>query len=300
MIRTGAQSMVRHFLVTSTALLIMTVTLFIIGSLIFVQGLLKGSLADLKDKVDVNVYFVTTAQEGDILALKTTIEALSEVNYVTYTTREDALLQFRARHENDQLTLQALDELGDNPLGASLAIKAKEPSQYETIAKFLSGDSVTGTPSNPIIDRVNYFQNKAVIDRLSKIISTTETVGLGIVIIFMLASILIAFNTIRLVIYTSKEEINVMRLVGASNMYVQGPFIVTGVLYGLIASIITLVLFYPITLYLGPYTEVWFGSVNLASYYGSHFLSIFFIITMSGMILGALSSWLAVQRYLKD
>jgi cell division transport system permease protein len=292
-------SMVRNGVVTATALFIMTVTLFLIGLLLFTQGLLEGTLADIKDKVDVNVYFATTAGETDIVALKQRLESLPEVAYVEYTTRDEALERFRERHVNDQLTLQALDELGDNPLGASLAIKAKEPSQYESIATFLGGEPVLGAGGVQIIDRVNYFQNKAVIDRLSKIIDATRAVGLGVVLIFVLVSILIAFNTLRLVIYTSREEISVMRLVGASNMYVRGPFIVAGILYGVLAAIITLLLFVPLTTYVGPYTESWFGNVNLATYYRDHFFFIVFVIFGSGVLLGGISSWLAVQRYLK-
>lgn len=297
-VRTGAANMMRNGVVTFSAILIMTVTLFLIGSLVFLSGLMSQTLTQIKDKVDVNVYFVTDANEQDILALKSRIEALSEVSFVKYVSRDEALASFRERHKSDQLILQALDELDDNPLGASLEIKAKEPSQYESIAKFLANPALNASGEN-IIDKVNYAQNKEVINRLTKIINTSERLGVLVILLFILASILIAFNTIRLVIYTSKEEIGVMRLIGASNMYARAPFIVAGILYGLIASIVTLLLLYPMIFYVSNYTSGWFGDINIFAYYMDNFVKILLIIVFSGIFLGAVSSWLAVQKYLK-
>jgi cell division transport system permease protein len=143
-----------------------------------------------------------------------------EVDYVTYTSRDAALSAFRARHAEDQLTLQALDELGENPFGASLAVKAKEPSEYEAIAQFLE-DRSTDSNGQPFIDSVNYTQNKTVITELENLTTAVGRFGLVTILIFAVASVLITFNTIRLAIYTAREEISVMRLVGASNMYIR-------------------------------------------------------------------------------
>jgi cell division transport system permease protein len=100
------------------------------------------------------------------------------------------------------------------------------------------------------------------------------------------------------VIYTSREEISVMRLVGASTQYIRGPFVVTGIMYGVIAGLITLFLLYAISLYLASSTEYFFGGVNLTTYFISNFSQIFVIILGSGVFLGAVSSYLAVRRYL--
>lgn len=295
----GAKNFVRSGLVSFATVLVMTVTLIIIGSLIFLSAVLGSTLATLQDKVDVNVYFVTDAQERDVVAIQKKLEALPEVASVVYSSREERLAKFRERYEGDQLTLQALDELADNPLGASLAIKAKDPSQYEGIVEFLSNDSSISPAGGPIIDDINYFKNKTVIDRLSSAIDATEKAGLAIVILFALASTVIALATIRLAIYTSRDEIAVMRLVGASNAYIRGPFIVAGVMAGLIAALIALVIFYPATWYAGNALSNWLGGFNLFTYYLSHFGLVFSILVGSGVLLGALASWLAVRRYLK-
>ena len=299
-IKSGFVSFWRNNVVSFASILVMTMTLFVLGSILFVSATLDASLNQIRDKVDINVYFVTEAPEEDILALKRSLESLSEVASVEYVSREQALERFRSRHENDQLTLQALDELGENPLGANLNIKAKETSQYEGIAEFLGNESALSTVDDiPIIDKVNYFQNKNAIDKLSEIIDSSETFSLIIIAILVIASVIITFNTIRLAIYTSKDEISVMKLVGASNSYIRGPFVFEGIMYGIVSALITLILFYPLTIWLGPLTENFFSDINLFDYYVDKFSKIFFIILGSGVLLGAVSSYLAVRKYLK-
>lgn len=294
----GAKNFVRSGAVSFATVLIMTVTLTIVGSLIFLSAILTHTLGSLQDKVDVNVYFVTEASEAQVFAIRDRLEALPDVASVTYTSREDRLAAFRERHQNDQLTLQALDELGDNPLGAALAVKATDPSRYEGIVDFLTNDPSL-SPDGPIIDSINYFQNKAVIERLTGAITMTERAGLVIVILFAIASTIIALATVRLAIYTSRDEISVMRLVGASNMYIRGPFIVAGIIAGIIAAAIALAFFYPITWYAGESLTTWLGGFNLFTYYLSNFAMIFLILAGTGALVGALASWLAVRRYLK-
>ncbi|MCI0619587.1 ABC transporter permease [Candidatus Wolfebacteria bacterium] len=298
-LKAGFVNFWRNGFVSFASVVVMVITLFVIGFVVFVGAILGSSLEQLQDKVDVNVYFLTDAPEEEIIALKGDLETLPEVARVEYVSREQALENFRARHENDELTLQALDELSENPLGATLNIKAKETSQYESIARFLESDNALGLQDQPIIDRVNYFQNKAAIDRLSKIIDAAGTLGLVISLVFAVVSIIIVFSTIRLAIYTAKEEIGVMRLVGASNTYIRGPFVVEGIMYGVIAGVITLIIFYPLTLWLGPVTAGFFGSINLFDYYLANFGQFFLVIVVAGAALGALSSYLAVRRYLR-
>lgn len=297
-LRSGFVNFWRNSFVSIAAIFVMVVTLFVIGSLIFLSAILDATLVQIKDQVDVNVYFVTNAETDAIMALKKSIEALPEVKLVEYTSREEALEEFRARYESDQLTLQALDELVDNPLGASLAIKAKEPSQYAGIATFLGEQGTVSSDGSALIDVVNYEKNKVVIDRLSAIIGAASRVGLIVTIVFIFASVLITFNTIRLVIYTARDEIGVMRLVGASNIFARGPFVVEGVLYGLFSAVIVLVLFWPLTYWLGSVTADYFGNIQIFSYYISNFSYIFFVIVGSGILLGGFSSWLAVRKYL--
>ena len=295
--RYGLISFVRNGFVSLTAVLIMTITLFVVAFLMISGAALDATLKQLTEKVDVTVYFTTEATEGEITSMKTAIEALPEGAVVTYISREEALAVFRERHKGDRLTLQALDELGGNPLGASLEIRAKQTSQYESIATFLEAQQKSGGTAASI-DKVNFFQNKTAIDRLTNIIETSRRIGIAVALVLGISTILIAFNTIRLAIYTARDEIGVMNIVGAGHWYVRGPFMVAGILYGLVSGLIVLLLLYPLTLWLGPGSERFFGSFNVFTYFIEAFPALFLIIVASGIGLGALSSYLAVRRYL--
>lgn len=297
-IRSGFVGFWRNAFVSLAAIFVMTVTLIVVGGVMLVGQLLDATLIQVKDKVDINVYMVTTAEEADILVLQSALEALPDVAEVTYTSRDLALQEFREKHKSDELTIQALDELGDNPLGASFSIRAKDPSQYESIASFLKTHQEQEDPEHPLIDRVNFNQNKEAIDKLTNIIGAVERGSYIAMIILVASSILIAFNTIRLAIYTTREEISIMRLVGASNMFIRGPLVLQGIMYGLISGVLTLLILYPVVLWLGPRTESFF-SFNIASYFFNNFGYLFAVLVGSGIIIGTVSSTFAIARYLR-
>ena len=284
-------------MISWAAVLVVTITLSVITTIILLQAVLNFSLNQIKDKVDVTIYFNVGAPEDQIMALKESLQELPEVASVSYTSSEEALKIFRDRHSEDYPTIQALDEIKDNPLGGYLNVKAKEVSQYETIANFLKSDSLSVSGFGSIIDKVNYNQNKLVIDRLNSIISGAQKLGFLITLILVIISIIITFNTIRLAIFISKEEVGVMRLVGASKMRVRGPFMIEGAIYGIVATLITLLLFWPATAWLGRNMTGFLG-LNLYSYYISNLFQIFVIVLLSGVFLGMVSSVLAVRRYL--
>lgn len=296
--RYGIIGFIRNGFVSLAAVVIMTITLFVIAILLISGAALDVTLQQLTEKVDVNVYFSTDASEEQIQGVQRALEALPEVASVTYTSNEQALADFRERHKNDQLTIQALDQLTENPLGASLAVRAKETSQYESVAKFL--ESHQATADGAVISKVNFFQNKTAIDRLTNIIDTSRQIGYATAVFLFGASLLITFNTIRLAIYTARDEIGVMNLVGASHWYVRGPFVIAGILYGVIAGIIVLIAMYPILLWVGPASERFLGAFNTFSYFTANFPYIFSVVMSLGTALGALSSFLAVRRYLRS
>ena len=296
-IKAGFINFKRGGLVSFAALVVVTITLSVITFLVLLQVVLYSSLDVIKEKVDVTIYFTVDAPEDKILLLQESLLSLPEVKDVTYTSADEALRIFRERHKNDYPTIAALDEIGTNPLGAYLNVKAKEVSQYEGIANFMQGDNALVLGTIPTIDKVNYHQNKLVIDRLNTIISGAQKLGFLVTLLLIVISIIITLNTIRLTIFIAREEIGVMRLVGASKMRVRGPFLVEGAIYGTIATVITLALFYPATLWLGRNMTGFLG-FNIYDYYISNFIQIFVIILLSGIILGVIASFLAIRKYL--
>jgi cell division transport system permease protein len=298
-VKAGFVNFWRNGFVSLASVLIMVVTLFTLGATVFSSAVLRASLSGLRDKVDVNVYFLPNAPESDILVLKGSLEKLPEVAAVEYISRDQVLLNFQEKHKSDQTILNAIAELDDNPLGAVFNVRAKQTSQYATIAGFLGSGSALGAGNQAIIEKVNYNDNKPVIEKLADIIDSAERLGFTLSLVLIILSLIITFNTIRLAIYTAREEISVMRLVGASKTYVRGPFVVEGIMYGIAAGLIVLALFYPLTLWVGPFTERFFGAINLFSYYLANFGQMFLILMGAGIVLGAISSYLAVRRYLK-
>ena len=296
--KAGFVNFTRGGLVSFAAVLVMTITLSVMAGLVFLQAVLYSTLSQIEDKVDVTIYFNLSAPEDKITVLQDSLSKLPEVRDVTYTSAEEALAEFRERHKDDYSTLAALDEIGENPLPASLNVRAKKISQYESIANFLKSDNALSQGSASIIDKVNYHQNKLVIDRLYGIINGAEKLGFLLTLILVVISIIVTFNTIRLTIHIAKEEIGVMQLVGASRARVRGPFMVEGAIYGIISTIVTLGLFIPITVWFGRNMTGFLG-MNLYDYYVSNFLQVSLTILLAGIALGMISSFIAVRGYLK-
>ncbi len=307
--RTGFVNFWRNGFLSFAAIVVITLSLSALGGLIFAGAFGRSLIADVKDKVDINAYFVLEAPETDILSLKRDIEKLSEVSRVEYISRAQALTQFKEKWQGNALIMQGLEEIGSNPFPASLNIKAKDPGQYASIANFLENKSPATIDGTPIIEKVNYQQNKLVIDRLGRIIPAVEQTGLIVAIIFVVVSIIVVWNTIRLIVYTAKDEISVMKLVGASNIYVRGPLVVSGIMYGVFSGIITLILMAAFA-YWSDALVLKFAGVQVASdfelavnilsrYFVQNFGQIFVLIIGIGIVLGGIPSYIAARRYLK-
>jgi cell division transport system permease protein len=298
-IRAGFVGFWRSAYVSIAAIFTLTVALFVIGSTMFLDQLLTTSLSVLQSKVDINVYFVPEAPQEEIDRLLAAVKTLPEVDYVKYTSREDALEEYRLENQNNEIAMQALESLDDNPLGSNIAIQAKDTTQYEKISKFFEEQQANEQSQTPVIDKISYLDNKDAIDTLTSIINAVEKAGFVVMSILLIAAVLITFNTIRLAIYTAREEISIMRLVGASNMYIRGPFMLQGFMYGFLAGVLALAFFYPIMIWLGPRTEEFF-ELNLLTYYLDNFFYIFFVLVGIGVVLGLVSSTLAIARHLRN
>lgn len=299
-IRTGFVNFWRNSFVTAASVLVMTTTLFVLGCFLLLDATLDQTLDNIKGRVDINVYFEEGVPESEVLAVRDQLLQLDEVSEVTYISPQEVLLDFEDRYQDNDDFQQALDEVGDNPFGATLNVNSPDPSMYTVINEYLESDAVRNANNEKIIDRVNYRDNQPVFERLISIIDTVDFISIAVLIFFALISILITFNTIRLAIYNSRDEISVMKLVGASNTYIRGPFVVEGIMYGFVSALIALLLFYPLSLWIGDSVTTFFGSENLLDYYVNNFLLFFVVITGSGILLGSLSSFLAVKKYLQN
>jgi len=294
--RSGFINFLRSATVSFASIVTITLALFVIGGLWLSAAFLNSSLVEVQNKVDISVSLKPAAAEVDILKLQQTLEAMPEVKEVTYSTREQEYQDFRQRNENNDLIIRSLEEVG-NPFGARLNIRAVDPGRYESIATFLSGGSALSTNGEFIIDQVTFKKN--VVDKLVKIIATAKQLGLAITLVLTLIAVMVTFNTISLAIYISREEISLMKLVGAGNNYVRGPFIVEGIIAGVISTFLALILLYPATIWVRNVTTGVFGGVNLVNYFLTHFAQIFLALLAAGVVLGIVSSFLAIRKHLK-
>lgn len=294
-IKTGFVNFWRNLSLSAAATMVMAITLVIFAALFILFGLTSYSLKTIKNTVDISVYFKNGLGEDKISSIQKELEADPLVSGVKYTSALEALEEFRKKHETDPLIQQSLNELTENPLPATLNVKAHNLEDYPALANKLNDPKY-----QDFVDKVNYEDNRKVIDRLSRILNFIISVGLGLIVVFSLIAILVIFNTITLTIYNRKEEVEIMRLVGATNWYIRGPFLVESSLYGIFAAIITGFLLYPvfhrflpkIALYVTP--EVTVLSQNIFSFW-----YLLFLLLVLGIILSSISTLLAIRRYLK-
>ncbi len=174
---------------------------------------------------------------------------------------------------------------------------AVDPGRYETIVQFLETDTALSLDGETIIDQISFKKN--VVDRLVQIIDAAQTAGLVVTLVLVFISIVVTFNTVSLAIYISREEISLMKLVGAGDNYVRGPFIVEGALAGIVSAIISIALLYPGLLWVRDLTTNIYGGINLLDYFAGNFAMIFVTLLLVGIALGVVASGLAVRQHLK-
>ncbi len=293
-IKSGWLSFWRNKWLSLAAIAMVSLAIFGITSLLLVNVLINSLITNLEDKIDISVYFRLDAPEEKILETRKELVKLDGVRSVEYVSAEEALKRFKEKHRNNQVLMQSLQELESNPLEAALNIKAQAASQYEAIADFFNQ-----TKYQEIIDKINYLENKAVIARLFSMTKMVRQSGLLILIILTVLAAVVTFNTIRLTIYSVRKEIKVMKLVGASNWFIRGPFLVEGVIYGVVAAIISLLILYPILWYFSPKITAYLPSTDLLYFFQANFLGLFLLQLAVGVVLGSVSSWLAVKKYLE-
>lgn len=296
-LREGLIAFWRNKLVSFASVLVMVMSLFVLSSILFMNSIAEFTLTQLEERIDVNVYFFPDAPEAEILALQNKISLIPEVSEVNYVSRQDALVSFQERHQDDELIIRSLDEVADNPLGASLNIQAQSSAQYEAIISSIETEPAVANAN--FVERINYRDNEAIIDRLNHFTAVMYAIAYATTIFFIIIAALMVLTTMRIAIYASKKEIVVKRLVGAEPRYIKGPFMVMGSLYGLLAGIITVLALYPITRWLGEYTKTFFGGIDISLFYVTNVLHISIIVIGFGIVLGVVSSIIAVRKYLR-
>ena len=293
-IRSGWQNFYQDRSLLASTLSIMVVVLFLISVLLFSQQMTQTLVGELQHKMDISVYFKQDVQSGEITQVKSDLKKLPEVKEVNYTSKEEAMESFKGTFNNNKSLMKSLEVVGVNPFLASLNIKAFGKEQYDKIANYLNKDSY-----QKLIDHTNYNQTKETISKVFSISSAVRTGMLSLSVVLAFIAALIAFNTIRLSIVNRKDEISIMKLVGAKSWFVRGPFLVQGALIGVFAAVITAVLFAGGLFLLSTNVQSLLPSVNLFAMFASNFYLFFLVQLTTGVVLTTLSSFVATRKYLQ-
>lgn len=274
---------------------ILTLSLFIVSLSMLLGVTTHLVLQNMRDKVSVSVSFNPDVSEEHIMEIRNELSKYrKEIASVEYISRDQALQSFLQESGNDPVIAQAIEEIGENPLLASLVIKAAHPEDYEVIVNQIEHSTFQND-----ISRINYQKNKKIFERLDRISNTTEKAGLILGSIFTFIAILITFNTIRITIYSHRQEFEIMRLVGASNIYVRMPFVFEGILYGIAAAVTSAIALFGVAYYIAPLTEGAIPQGNFMGLYLDYFWMTLGGLLLLGIGLGVLSSAIAIRRYLK-
>lgn len=283
----------RNFWLSLVTISMIVLTLLAVSFVGFMYVLTAEAVSVVEERVDVSVYFKPDVSPEEVKAIKAKLTQYDKIKYIQYVSREDSLLILQKKYNDDALVQESLRELGANPLGDTLVIKAYDLSVYPNILEGL--DRTYGE----LIEKKNYEDNQLFLERINGITGKTKTVGLIVSAVFAAIAALIVFNTIRIAIYTHSEEINIMKLVGADNWFIRGPFLAEAILYAIIATGVTLALLYAIVQTIDPYIVAFFdASFSLYAYYTSN-IAVFGLWHMAGtFFLTLIASFVAVGRYL--
>jgi cell division transport system permease protein len=284
-IRRAWQGFWRNALMSLAATLTMVLMLLLLAGFFVLQNVLLASLSYVEQKVEVVAYVQNTATQDQVDGLVAKTEALPQVASVEFISRDQALANFRAQQQA-QGRVDITSSLDTNPLYASLNVKLRDPSKLDAVASALRDD--------PIVRSVINIQ--ALVDRVLTVTSVVRTAGVAILAIVGVIVLFIIVNTIRLAVVARAEEIEIMRLVGASDAFIRWPFVFEGALVGLFGAGITLAL---LAAAAQPLSQAVVGFFNILPLeLGPVARDTSLLVLGTGVGLGVLGAWVSVRTYL--
>lgn len=296
--RYGLSNFARNAWLSTAATIVMVVTLTIILATFTLHMVFNDTLADVRSKIDISVYLsddITDAQREDF---KKAIQSVASVTTIEYTSKEQARQAYITQNSGDAQQLEALAVLGDkNPFPASFSVHVSDTEHFNDISKLVGQDRFKTYQSKPA--SLN-GSRKDAIENIGRIAQFSEMAGLAVSGLFLLLSIMVIFNTIRMTIFNRRDEIEIMKLIGAEKSFIRGPFIVEACLYGVFAAVIAVAIMYAALLFAGPSISS-YGIIMqpTIAFFSQYPALIFFGELLAGILIGMLSSALAIRRYLK-
>ena len=297
-VTTGMVNFVRNAWLAIAAMAVMIITLTIVLFSIVTNAAFNNTIAQITDKIDVSVYLKDTTNKTQGQELTTGLRGLPNTKSVSYLSKEDALQRYKEQNKDNPELLSAINE-ADNPIPATIQVKPRDLNKIQDIRDYLNKSD-----NKKLWDDVSYRDDrKAAIDKIAHATNLLRRAGVVAVGVFAIISVLIIFNTIQMAIFNRRDELTIMRLLGASTWYIRGPFVVESIMYGIISAIISIVIIH--SLFVASSSALQASSLGLldiqyaSDYFTSHLLQLLLMQVLLGILIGAVSSFVATKRYLK-
>lgn len=298
-VKTGVINFVRNAWLAIAAMAVMVVTLTIVLFSLIANATFNNTIDQIREKIDVSVYLKDTVNDDETQELIANLKKLPNVEKVTYLSKEDVLKNYLKDNQGNADLMSAVSQT-DNPLPATIRVKPKDLNKLSEIKDYLSKKSIASMQS----DQPSYSgDRKEAIDKITHATNILQRAGIIAVLIFAIISVLIIFNTIQMAIFNRRDELTIMRLLGASTWYIRGPFVVESIVYGILSAIISILLIH--SMFIAASSTLEATSLGLldinysAEYFKGHVWILLLLQLGVGILIGAASSIVATQRYLK-
>jgi cell division transport system permease protein len=299
MCRYGVNNFTRNAWLTIAATAVMTITLFVIFVSVIAQNIMADTLQTVRDRVTMSIYLSTDATREEVGKVVDEVENLSSVTNVTVQSPEEAREVFVQRNRNDPQTLEAISE-ATNRLPWTLSIRVVDINDTSELVELVENNEVVAASIDPNREPSFAGTRRDAIETIARTAAFAQQVGIIVSVVFVAISTLIIFNTIRMAIFNRREEIQMMKLIGAERSFIRGPFIVEAVVYGFFAAILATVIGYSLFTLAAPALReadvAINGTLDTVTLYAGFVLLGMIVI---GAIIGIISSLLATRRYLK-
>lgn len=290
------QNFWRNFWLSFITLSMLVLTLLTVNVLIVLNVVGERAIELVENRVELSVYFnedVSSDQAGDAASF---LRGLSRVRDVEIISSEVALERFQERHIGDTAILQSIDEIGGNPFGPTLIVKANGTEDFPFIIESLENPRF----SDGIRDK-DFSDYETIIQDIQRTAERIRVFGLGLTVFFLVIALLIVFNTVRMAVFIHREEISIMKLVGASNWFVRAPFLLEAILLSIASVAVTIALTFPVLASLQTKFDVYFDgqAVDLLTYFTENGLHIFGGQVLAVMFITLFATWVAMRKYLR-
>ena len=298
-VRTGMLNFVRNAWLAIAAMAIMIVTLTIILFSVIVNATFRNTVDQITDKINISIYLKDTVTQSEAEAFIKELQELPSVEQVTYLDKSAALKAYMKQNASNQSLLKAINET-DNPLPATVQVKPRDLNQLGQIRSFIEKPDNKKLQSDPASDNGD---RREAIDKITHATNIMRRAGVVAVAVFATISVLIIFNTIQMAIFNRRDELQIMRLLGASTWFIRGPFVIEAIIYGVLSAIVSILLINAIFITASNSLQATsLGILDISysqQYFGQHFWQLLAIQLALGILIGAASSIIATRRYLK-